>query len=117
MWHAIRDIFLAAINKGQLPILGVIAILAIIFARLPQDKLGDIVDKILTGLSDLSLLGYAFAVAIAAAWVLHAKMTRAVHYRETDRIGKEKSDLQQILIGADGTNVEVRSSEKPPKSI
>ena len=97
--EAARDVIIAAINKGQLPILGMIAFVFVVFLRMPEDSLPQLVQNFLSMLSAWKLVGYILFVLSVFAWFFHVRHMRASFSREYRRIGKEKSELQEKQIG------------------
>ncbi|MEQ1644684.1 MAG: hypothetical protein ABL959_14645, partial [Pyrinomonadaceae bacterium] len=76
--QAVRDIFLAAINKGQFltAILGLI--LLVIVWRLPGADLSALVRSVLDSLVAGYLLGYALFVVTLGGWYVHARKMRVM---------------------------------------
>lgn len=95
---AVSNIVVSAINKGQLPILGIIFLLGLILWRLPEEQLSKFVFKFLEHLANGAIAGYVLSVALLFGWYIHAKAMRARFSNEAQRIGREKSDLQSRLL-------------------
>lgn len=93
----VRDIVVAAINKGQLPILGVCSIFLVIFWRLPANELSDMLRDLIDRLAKGELIAYILLILVCAGWFSHAKKMRTNHTNEVNRISKEKSALQNQL--------------------
>jgi hypothetical protein len=96
---AFRDVFVAAINKGQLIPLGVFLIIALIIYKMPENEILNLVKEILLLLKQGYLAGYAFSFILTFGWYFHSKSLRKQYSLEYERIGIEKSDLQGKLIG------------------
>jgi hypothetical protein len=99
--RAFRDVVVVSINKGQLPILGLYAIVIIVICRLPVHDIvtlaHDIVDKLAKG----ELAGYGLSVVVSLGWWMQAKKARTNHTNEINRICQEKTDLQNRLSAID----------------
>lgn len=95
--QTVRDIGLALINKGQAPILFVAAIFVVMLIRMPQEKVGELADDILSTAVAWRVFGYGLWIVTMIGWVIHLKYVRKKTYDEQDRMGKEKSDLQGQL--------------------
>lgn len=95
MWEMLRDIFVNATNKGQLPaaILGLL--LVIYFIRMPVDDLKQLGSNVVEYLKTGYLLGYFLFIITLLGWFYHAKRLRRSASREQDRIGNEKTNLQK----------------------
>lgn len=97
--QACRDIVVTSMNRGQLPVLGMIAVAMLLIWRLPEEKAGELVFSILAALGRGELWAYVFLVLVLAGWYLHSKWMRKMFSAEATRIGREKSDLQSQLAG------------------
>lgn len=99
--QSFRDMVVAAINKGQLPVLGVLFVVLLFIFKLPEERIGDLARDLLMHLIDGSLGGYLLAVVFGSSWFFHAKAMRRSFSSEVDRIGREKSELQDQLAKID----------------
>lgn len=71
--QAIRDVLIASINKGQLPVLFFGLILLLIVYKMPSEVAGQLAIKIVQDLEDWYLAGYAGFGIVVVGWTLHAK--------------------------------------------
>lgn len=94
---AVRDIVVTSINKGQLPILGVISIFLVILIRIPPQDISTILNKIINHLVDNELWSYPFLFITCSGWFIHAKIMRTNYTKETNRMSIEKTKLQNLL--------------------
>lgn len=103
----VRDVFIAAINRGQFltAILGLI--LVIIAWRLPTEDLSAFVKSIIESLKTGYLLGYVLFILAITGWFIHSKRLRRLATFEQTRIGDEKTKLQKIA----GLGKKVKSSK------
>jgi len=97
--QAARDIFVAAINKGQLPVLGIILVILLMLYRMPPQDITAVAQKALDHLISLELLGYLLSLLTIVGWFLHARYLRREQTKEYDRIGREKSEAQNKAAG------------------
>ncbi|HDG0627991.1 hypothetical protein [Serratia nevei] len=93
--HAFRDIVNRAMSTGQLLPLGIFLLLLISFWRVPTDELAAVLHEIIAGLRDSTLWGWILFIVAIVCWAKHAKSMRKMFSEEADRIGSEKTKLQQ----------------------
>jgi len=98
LWAAIRDILIASINKGQLPLAGVILFLLILAAKMPSEQAGKLLFELLGLFVKGYLLGWVLFVVTLFSWFIHVKIQRKTITNEMSRIGDEKTQLQKKLI-------------------
>lgn len=96
IWQMFSNIFVAAINKGQLPTAISGLLLVIFFIKLPASDLKDFMLKALSELKNGYLLGYFLFIITGLGWFFYSKRLRRIAYNEQERIGKEKSELQKV---------------------
>lgn len=99
MAQAIRDVLITAMNKGQLPLLFVCAVLFLLIWRLPAADVSALGHQTLQRLVDWSLVGWLLAGGLIFGWWFHAKATRDQFKSELARIGQEKSRAQNVATG------------------
>jgi hypothetical protein len=92
--EACRDVVVTSINRGQLPLLGAIAIVLLVIFKIPESQIVDLVNEITSKLSSIAILSYLLNIVLVIAWGLHSKSVRQMHSRECDRVGREKTKLQ-----------------------
>lgn len=95
--QAARDILTTAMAKGQLIPLVIGAVLAITAYRMPEDKLYVFAEDLLHALVQGNLWGYVLSVVVMISWHSHVKSLRKKASEEFARIGKEKSELQNMM--------------------
>ena len=96
--QAFRDIVVTSMNRGQLPLLGVMGLFGLVLWRLPDRDISGLLFAFLRGLKSGFFFGYVLALALAFSWYFHSKRMRREFSRECERIGHEKSDLQRKLL-------------------
>lgn len=97
--QAVRDIVVAAINRGQLPVLGLLALLLLLIWKMPPDQAGAFLVEMWRDLRAAQMLAYFLLAGSVGGWYFHSKSQRKWFSEEMDRIGKEKSDLQSTISG------------------
>ena len=96
--QAFRDIIIRAMDRGQLlPVLGFLLFLAFIW-KMPEENVYEFGVLILKGFKDLSLAGWGVSGIVCILWAGHARIMRRKHSSECQRIGNEKSKLQQSTV-------------------
>lgn len=98
-YRAARDVLIAAINKGQLPVMfGGIIIVSILW-RMPEKDVGLLVFRLLDSAERERLIGYAFGMFSLIGWFFHARYQRKLITAEMQRVSGERNDLQQRELG------------------
>lgn len=97
--QAVRDIFVTSMNRGQLPVLGLIAIVLMLIWKMPDADAGKLMHDLLAALRAGEMWSYGLLAATLAGWFFHAKLMRREFSDEALRIGREKSELQGKLSG------------------
>jgi hypothetical protein len=105
--QATRDIVVTSINRGQLPILGMIAVALLVLYRLPEGDVGKIALEVIESLKRGELWAYLVELATVIAWYVHSRAMRKAFSEEAERIGREKSRVQSQAAG-----VEFKSSNR-----
>ena len=95
--QATRDIVVASINKGQLPILGLFGIILLLIYKLDPKDIMIVIRALGVKLSHGEMLSYLLLTIVILGWYFHARYTRKYHSEEYKRIGREKSDLQNLI--------------------
>jgi len=104
--QAFRDMVIAAINRGQLPIFGFFVLLLALIVKMPNEGVSKLVFEILGSLHHGELVGYILCIIIIFFWYAHVRIMRKSFSAEFKRIGQEKSSLQSKLA-----NVPFESSD------
>lgn len=74
--QAVRDIVIAAINRGQLPALLLGFSVLLLIYKLPDEFVGPMFNRVLTKLEDGSLVGWTLFAIVVVVWYLHARKMR-----------------------------------------
>lgn len=98
-YQFLSKVFLAIINKGQLPAVFLFILFLVIIFRLPKEQLLDTFPYITDVFSKACLWGWLIAGALVISFVFIFKYIRQVHTAEIKRISDEKTYLQQQLLG------------------
>ena len=99
--QATRDIVLAAMNNGQLLPLGLTAVVLLLIWRMPSEQAGALAREVLNGLRHAAGVAYVALIGVSVGWVSHVRWMRLAFRAEYERIGREKSELQRLVTGAD----------------
>ena len=97
--QAFRDIIIASMNRGQLPILGMVGIVFLLVWKMPDEKASQLVFDLYGKLMEMEMWAYMLLAVTLVGWYSHAKIMRREFSREYRRIGQEKSDLQSKAAG------------------
>lgn len=98
--QSVRDVLIAAMNRGQLPLLAVAAIFFAMVWRMPPEDVSALATRIVDALIDANLGGWVLSVVLVAGWFVHARYMRQQYSAEYDRIGAEKAELQAKKAGS-----------------
>ena len=101
-----RDVLVASINKGQFLIALTGLIILVFIWRLPAAALESLAQSVIHKLDQGDLIGWLLFILVSAAWGIISRRSQTSHKNEITRIGKEKSALQQKLLGLDATSSE-----------
>lgn len=96
--QAFRDIVIVSMEKGQLPVLAVFGILFALIWKLDSKDAYDLIVSIGNKLYEWCAYGYILFVLTLIGWFFTAKMLRRMHLEECDRVGREKSRLQEKFL-------------------
>ncbi len=99
IWQMIRDVLIEAMKRGQLLPAGVMLLVLIVAAKYPSNGLPSLLSAIYKVLLDTYLIGYIGFVVLAFLWYTLARKSREAHKREYERLGNEKSRLQELITG------------------
>lgn len=97
--QAVRDMVTAAINKGQLPLFGLLFVIVCLILKMPANEVAELVFAIFDALKAGELVGYLIAIILGGCWYGHARVMRRQYSNEYERIGKEKTSLQSQVSG------------------
>lgn len=97
--QAVRDIVIASMNKGQLPLVFIGFYVLVILIRIPDTEILHFLENFALALKNSCYWGYVMFILVTFGWFFSAKQMRKMHSDECHRIGKEKSSLQEKLIG------------------
>ena len=97
--HASRDVLVAAINRGQLLLLLLGAIILLLIWKMPSADAGVLANKLVDDLSNYSLIGWLLFLVALGGWYVHAKSQRTAITAEMKRLGDERSKLQDQTLG------------------
>jgi hypothetical protein len=98
MWHMMRDVLVASLNKGQFPIAILGLIIVIWLIRLPADELSILTHNTFVLFKTYYFGGYIASVSLALGWFFHSKRQRRLHTEEVTRLSSQRTDWQQKAL-------------------
>ena len=84
-------------NRGQLPILGILGIIFLLVWKMPEEEASRLLFDLIDKLSRWEMWAYLLLVIVLVGWFVHARIMREEFSKEYRRIGLEKSELQSKL--------------------
>ena len=100
MWWFLRDVFIASINKGQFPMAIVGLIFVILVLKMPSQDVSALVRDIFSSLKKTVGVSYSLNATLVIGWGLHSRWQRRQISHEMERMGREKTRLQEQQTGA-----------------
>jgi hypothetical protein len=92
--HATRDVLLASMNNGLFAFVAIWLLMLGILWKLPDGDVTRLTFDVLAKLEKGELWAYILLVLVLATWYFHARAMRRNFTAECERIGREKSALQ-----------------------
>jgi len=92
--QAVRDVLIASMNRGQLPIIGVLSLFFLIIWKMPSEDATKLAFSILDSLRAGELVSYIVLSVVIMGWFFHAKIMRTNFSKEVQRIGTQKTAIQ-----------------------
>lgn len=89
--QAIRDVLITAMNRGQLPLLFILACCFLVLCRLPVEQLSSLVFEIIQGLKDGYLIGYGLFIITVILWYWDGRKVR----KKYSALSNQYQKLQQ----------------------
>lgn len=97
-WGMMSQMWAISVSRGQLPILGVIAIFVLIVSRMPSKNVGELGETILHEFALHYIGGWALSVILVfAAPIVARKLIKAKNL-EIDRLNRKKEELEKLLL-------------------
>lgn len=97
--EAFRDMVVASIDHGQFPLMFVFLLSIIFISKLPNDDVSVLARELFESVTKGEMVFLFCFLITVAGWVLHVKLIKKNFEREYKRIGREKSELQEKLMG------------------
>lgn len=97
VWGMIQNVLTHAMNKGQLMGVAIAGLLALLIYKTPPELSGLLLHRILDNLTSAKGVSYSLNIALVLGWAFHARWQRRQLADEMDRIGTEKTQLQEKL--------------------
>ena len=98
-WAMVNSVLIHSTNKGQLPAMALALIGIIMALKMPPERIADQSDRIFRGLAKMAGASYTLNVVLIVGGAAGYRKLRVRFTDELTRIGKEKSDLQEQIIG------------------
>ena len=93
-WVFLRDVFIAALNKGQFLPAASAALFGLMIIKMPAADVSKLVFQILDKIEKGYHVGYILFGVVSLTWFFHAKWQRRVVVSELDRLAQERNRLQ-----------------------
>lgn len=107
---AARDVLIHSLNKGQFPFACLAALLALTIFKMPAQDVSTFADRILRAMTTMKGASYTLNGLLAWGWFFHARWQRKSIAEEMERIGREKTELQEQKLGVNlSTSNKVKS--------
>lgn len=90
----VQNVIIRAIDRGQLPVLGLISAVLFLIYRMSENDVSLVTQNILEMSKNKVFFVYPVTAFSIFGWIVHVKILKKQADKETRRIGKEKSDLQ-----------------------
>lgn len=95
--QAFRDIVITAMNKGQLLLISCIAFVFYMVSKMSENATDTLINKIIDNLGNTCFISYVLLCILILVCYYNSKKLRNMHNNECERIGKEKTKLQEKL--------------------
>ncbi|MGO8704847.1 MAG: hypothetical protein ACLQVA_13615 [Candidatus Brocadiia bacterium] len=102
--HAVRDIFVTAISKGQLVGVGLILIVVLIILKMPGEKVSELTTGLYDDLKHYEMYAYFLLIIETFAWVWTHRSLQKATKDELTRMAKERDRVQAAALGNLGTS-------------
>ena len=96
--QSVRDMVIASMSRGQLPVLGGMFIFGLIVWKMPSEDISKLTFKIFENIINLQLLSFILLLIALPLYFFHVRFIRKEHSKELERMGNEKSELQSLLV-------------------
>lgn len=107
IWDFLTASFVAAINKGQLPVLLIGLAMLVFVLKSNASELTDLLYKVCNRMCDWYILGWLLWITTVLLGFVAYKYLALTHQKELARIGAEKKRLQSQM-----SNKKLKSSEQ-----
>jgi len=99
IWDFLTDSLRESMRRGQLGMLMVGLLCALVIFKLPPEAVERLVDQIVEGAFTLRWGSYLLNILLSLALVFYSRSIRVRASREQQRIGSQKTLLQEQLAG------------------
>lgn len=98
LWGMMENVLIHSINKGQLPIAGVILIIILIIAKMPSENVYNLVEQLFNVAVVYRIAGWILFLICIFGWIISSKSLRRNHTHEIRRLSAERTKLQEKLL-------------------
>ena len=98
--QAIRDVFIASINKGQFPFAIVGAIVLLLILRVPEAEIVPLLHWMVETVGSIYYVGYFLSVALVFSWYFHAQRIRREFATQFDAFRAGHKSAPAVKTGA-----------------
>jgi len=95
----VRDVLIAAMNKGQLIPAFVGLIFMLMIVKMPGTDVSSLMFKIFDLFGERSILGYILFIISLGSWATHVRFQRRLFHGELLRVSDERNKLQKNHLG------------------
>lgn len=95
--RAFRDILVRTIDRGQFPFAAMWIIALTIILKMPGESIVELMRDVFARLVKWELVAYVLFLGTVVGWFLHYRYMRKQYHAEFDRIGREKTKVQEQL--------------------
>lgn len=96
MWGAIMTMVVAAIDKGQLPLVLIAAVLIVLIYRMPTSDVAPFARYLLDVLERGHIIGYIIGMVALIGWFIHSRWLRKSISSEFGKIADERDHYQKL---------------------
>ncbi|HEX8138697.1 MAG TPA: hypothetical protein VF544_14115 [Pyrinomonadaceae bacterium] len=114
----LRDVLIAAMNKGQFLVTLLALIFIIMLLKMPSEDVSVLAKNIVAGLVNGWLIGYVLCIPLAGGWFFHAKWQRRQINEDMQRMALARNKAQAKALGSgkiESTRTNKASAKKKVK--
>jgi len=97
-WGMITEVLIASMNRGQFPIACLTLFGMFMIYRMSAADVSRLVFQVEEHLASAAFAGYLLSFFLGGGWFFHARWQRRIISAEMERIGNEKTMLQEKAL-------------------